>query len=1089
MAEALSLADETLAALTEKRHRIQVLPRAISIYLNAREVAKTDAEKARKCLDEYLDLVRGQQAPSVSPLTLARLQAGVETAENKPYAVIDTLRPVAVSASANPDMGRIWRLLGDAYRRTNQPAQAANALQEYLQVSQRLGVDTRDPQVLQVLRDLTKQYVLIHDWKKIFETAQTAESAGATDLATKLYRIEAGIHLAMSSEGKVDAAKLRDLSGELDGLRQARSKEVDVRVLQASIAAVLRQPQEVEKQLKLAIAECNEPLRAEMQLADFYFRTQRRPEAISLCEAACQRHPGIAEPWLILSEIHVADANDPAARKSLQQGLEAATDLREKRSLSRRLAWLDLTHGDRAVGIRLLKNLAAQDANDVQARSLLLETREIRSDPNAVANLIIELQKAEGQNGVRWRLYQALVWLSSNDWRSKQRDIASLLQYCIDADPHWSAPVLLLANLYDRSGDIKQMEDLCRQALLQNPAAVDVAERLLALLHRQGRFPEAEKVLQQVRMDPQRVNTWQVNLALGAQDFTKAIDELTLRASKDNEDAGARVALARLIYWQKKDADQALQYLNQAATTTSDPLVLDAAIRAKAEILKREGRTDEARRVLDDYVAKFNNFDAYRARADYLTAQGESQSGEQDYRKLTTFADRGGAGYLLLGDFYAGRNDFDKAVATLDEGLKTHPEDSSLERGLMRLLLSRTPGQGRERGTEILASLEERLPQDPELMWLRARLLLESPAPNSIRQARAILENVVKLEPTAVDAHLTLVGLAMQANEYRAARDYALRALNSNPNNRALRLAQARAELELQNYPMAGELPRLVLQEDPNSTEAIDVLLDIGRRSSNSTLLGEARTWIDAAVRRAPANERLLLTRARVLAASQQPDIDELRTVVSACLAAKNQDIDMLLRTASVVASSGSMDLKKEGVRLFERAANLSPTSVEVRLGLASTLYQTGDAERAEKIYREVLEQHPDNIRALNDLAWILQEHDQRYDKALELAAKALTRAPNDLNLLDTRGTILAKLPERLTDARSDFTRLVELSPPDSPRMAKALLQLGRVCIKLKDLAQAKQSVEKALQIDQKVPIFTAAEQAEIAEIMQTNGV
>ena len=53
------------------------------------------------------------------------------------------------------------------------------------------------------------------------------------------------------------------------------------------------------------------------------------------------------------------------------------------------------------------------------------------------------------------------------------------------------------------------------------------------------------------------------------------------------------------------------------------------------------------------------------------------------------------------------------------------------------------------------------------------------------------------------------------------------------------------------------------------------------------------------------------------------------------------------------------MELKKEGLKLFERAATLSPTSVDVRLGLASTLYQTGDAERAKKIYQELLKQYP----------------------------------------------------------------------------------------------------------------------------------
>jgi tetratricopeptide (TPR) repeat protein len=47
-AESSSLADDTLASLTEKRHRVQVLPSAISLYVAAGKVAE-----ARRCLDEY----------------------------------------------------------------------------------------------------------------------------------------------------------------------------------------------------------------------------------------------------------------------------------------------------------------------------------------------------------------------------------------------------------------------------------------------------------------------------------------------------------------------------------------------------------------------------------------------------------------------------------------------------------------------------------------------------------------------------------------------------------------------------------------------------------------------------------------------------------------------------------------------------------------------------------------------------------------------------------------------------------------------------------------------------------------------------
>jgi Tfp pilus assembly protein PilF len=61
----------------------------------------------------------------------------------------------------------------------------------------------------------------------------------------------------------------------------------------------------------------------------------------------------------------------------------------------------------------------------------------------------------------------------------------------------------------------------------------------------------------------------------------------------------------------------------------------------------------------------------------------------------------------------------------------------------------------------------------------------------------------------------------------------------------------------------------------------------------------------------------------------------------------------------------------------------------------------------------------------------------------------------------------------------------VELSSSDVRRRAKALLQLGRICVKLNELAQAKQHFQGALEIDRENNIFTAAEKSEISATLR----
>jgi tetratricopeptide (TPR) repeat protein len=540
-------------------------------------------------------------------------------------------------------------------------------------------------------------------------------------------------------------------------------------------------------------------------------------------------------------------------------------------------------------------------------------------------------------------------------------------------------------------------------------------------------------------------------------------------------------------------------------------------------ILRAEGQAKEAQQILNDYVANSNVFGAYMMRATYLANEGEFELAEKDYKKLTTFTNEEATGYQILSNFYIRNEKLDQAVLSLEEGISSYPTNLVLKRGLMKILFRRANPEDRQRALDILTSLEEQLPQDPELMKLRAFQILEDSIPQSVETAKEKLENVIKLEPTAVDAHLVLVGIAMQEGQYETARDCAIRAVGSNPNNLALLSARGRAELALDNTQMAAELAHQVLQEDSDNIEARDLLVAAALSSRDRRLLEEAIPELEAycqtkegssnitaivtladlyrfaadmdqAEQRIEQAERIdpnsqTVIHARFLWLVTQRRFDELSEISSTYLSAKKQNPKLILKAASILSASDSMKLREEGLKLFEHAVTLSPILVDARLGLASTLYQTGvDAERAKKIYQELLEQYPDNIQVLNDLAWIFQEHDHRYETALELVDRGLSLAPDNLYLLDTRGTILLNVPDRLADARTDFERIVELSPPDTPQQAKALLQLGRICAQLNDLTQAKQHLERALEIDREIDVFTTDERSEIMRIIQRSG-
>jgi len=1142
IAEALALTDGVLKKLEGKRQRTRVLPFSIRMY-----ALTGKSQEARDCLKEYLDVRYAQEGTrrTSSRAETAFLQALVAGAEGRPYEVINFLEP-AVLETSHPDL---WRMLAEAYSQTDQTRRSITALKTCLRF---------DPTDSLVSQKLVQGYLKLRDWNNAYNAASLADPNNAADMPLWLLQAEAGIYMA--SEGQdveTNRANLEAKSAELATLRQIDPNLIDIRILQAIVALNLDQPDQAEKTLQLAIEECEEPLRAEMQLVRYYYQAKpkRMDRAIIVCGQACERHPEVAEPWLMLSRLHVTDAANDSARNCLEKGLDHVVGSWEKRSLLIRMAMVELLHGDGVAGINRLSKIAVQDPNDIGVRSLLLKIPEVQEDQGRTQALVDELRKIEGERGLLWRIYSASLLLASDDWRSHQQEIVDLLQMCIDSDPQWSLPSLRMAELYEKLSDLKRAEDILRQAMIRNRSAVDVADRLTLLLEKQGRFSDAERVLDQVDARTKVKRTRYTRLALTSGDFSRAITELTLKVKAEDQDAESRILLARLIYRQDAaDVDQALTYLNEAKAIAPDSMPLAAA---RAVILRAEGRTEEAQAVLDERVAQTDIFDAYALRGAYLAQEGSFEEAEKDFEKLKTFADQGVRGYLLLAQFYVNNQKFDEVVQTLEAGLKAHPGDLNLQRVQMKFLILPTPVRDRAKALDILAVLEGQVPDDPELLKYRAlQQLGEStpPTPQSLTTARNNLEKAVKLEPTMVEAHLLLVGIALAQEEPEKARDYAIRALGFNSGKAALLLARSRAELELKNTQMAIELVHLVLEQDPNNAKARDAIVMLALEEKDRGLLEEARELLEVAVGSNPADEELLLSYARVLvdlkrpqaaipalraycqsepgsssfaalltltdlyrltgdmqeanqwielAESMAPDrqdvvharflwlaaqkrFEELLPISEKYLNAEEQNPKMLVTAGTILVEMDSTELRNQGMLLLEHAVTQWPESTEAKMSLAAALYKAGNTERAGEMYRELFTQDPENVRVLNDLAWILQERDRNVE-AEEYANRGLDIAQDDderIVLLDTRGTILSNL-DRLAEAKSDFETLVQLLPADSTQLAPTLLKLGRVLVKLDDRIQAKKCLQDALGIDQKNSVFTPEERLEITKYLE----
>jgi Flp pilus assembly protein TadD len=134
------------------------------------------------------------------------------------------------------------------------------------------------------------------------------------------------------------------------------------------------------------------------------------------------------------------------------------------------------------------------------------------------------------------------------------------------------------------------------------------------------------------------------------------------------------------------------------------------------------------------------------------------------------------------------------------------------------------------------------------------------------------------------------------------------------------------------------------------------------------------------------------------------------------------------------------------------------PDSETLAFQQAALLERAGDFKAAEKEFRVLLQQHPDNAEALNYLGYMLADKGVKLEEALSLIQKAVSIQPENPAFLDSLGWALFRLG-RAEQAEPYLVRAAQGSRDD----ATVLEHLGDVQAKLGQRAEALKSYRKAL--------------------------
>lgn len=119
----------------------------------------------------------------------------------------------------------------------------------------------------------------------------------------------------------------------------------------------------------------------------------------------------------------------------------------------------------------------------------------------------------------------------------------------------------------------------------------------------------------------------------------------------------------------------------------------------------------------------------------------------------------------------------------------------------------------------------------------------------------------------------------------------------------------------------------------------------------------------------------------------------------------KTQPNDKVLFT--IVDLMNAQKKLPEAIKFLNSALEKNPKNGAIHFKLATVYQQLNDNSQAEKHYKAILAEQPDNVLALNNLAWLYLQ--QNNSQATELAKSAYTKSPESAAIADTYGYILVK--------------------------------------------------------------------------------
>jgi putative PEP-CTERM system TPR-repeat lipoprotein len=537
--------------------------------------------------------------------------------------------------------------------------------------------------------------------------------------------------------------------------------------------------------------------------------------------------------------------------------------------------------------------------------------------------------------------------------------------------------------------------------------------------------------------------------------------------------APTTMMLAGETYLANGDIKEAAQYFEAASQSKSQQEL--ARIRL-GQIALASGDLDDGIKTLEAATAQDNApIQAQMALIAGYTRKGETAKALQAAQALVKKHPDNVLAYQILGAVQVSRKDASAARAAYAKALELNPLYLPAAAGLARLdLAANKPVDARARFESIAA-------KDPknELALLGLADVMaatRAPAP----EIAAVLQRAINAKPTSVPARVALITLHLQTNNPRAALSAAQDAVGALGKEPRIQDALGRAQLAAGETNQAIETFNRLAAAEPQSTQPLTRLASVYASRQEP---GKAVEALLRAQKLAPSDPAIArdLVLGYLMQGKTDDALKQARNLQSTApksaigfvlegdvysaskqwgpaersyrdgLKADPGSIVVALKLHGVLVAAGK---KGEADALARKWIGDHPNDVAFQSYLAEQALRGRDFKLAATQYQAVLAKQPDNVTALNNLAWALGQLGD--PNALGYAERALKLAPESPLVLDTVGVLYTSRGDPAKGAEY-LTRAVALAPQRHDirlNYAKALLKAGRTDDARKELEQ-----------------------------------